>query len=150
MPRVSKERKELTEKKVLRYLLQRPDTEKKLNVVSGLLNSILKTRSTNNQRKQGYIEQLENCFKVLCTHSTDLLETRERLETAQKEIGRQNDLRCQSQDQVLILKRKLKEALRYKVRFHEERKLKYKAEADVGQQLRENNILREKLAEQSK
>lgn len=164
MPRVSKQKKELTERRVLPFYLERPDTQKKFDVVSGLLQSVLKTRSTNKERKDNYIKKLENCLKVLCCHSTDLLESREKIKAAQKEIGRQNDLRSECQDQVLTLERKLRETSEYKARFKEERELKYKSETDVGKGLKEitslekqvkeleakNEKLKKKLANQSK
>ena len=147
MPKVSKEKKELTERRVPRFYLERLDTQKKLVVVSGLLQSILKTRSTNKKRKDNYIEKLENCFKVLCSHSTDLLESKEKLKIAQKEIGRQNDLRSECQDNVITLERKLRGASEYKARFHQERELKYKAEEDIRKNLSQINNLEKQIEE---
>ena len=147
MPRVSKQKKELTERRVPRSYLERPDTQKKFDVVSGLLQSVLKTRSTNKERKDNYIKKLENCLKVLCCQSTDLLESREKLETARKEIGRQNDLRSECQDRALELEYKLKEFSEYQARFHQERELKFKAEEDVGKGLKEITSLEKHVQE---
>ncbi len=86
------------------------------------------------------------------------------MKAAQKEIGRQNNLRSECQDLVLILERKLKEASEYKARFKEERESKLRSEVDVGKGLKKitslekqvkeleakNEKLKKKLANQSK
>ena len=145
MPRISKEKRELTTRRVMRYLLERSDTEKKYKIVTGLLESILKTNSKNQGRKDKYISDLQNCLKVLCVHSTDRILAQDKLNEAKKDICIQNDKRSECQDHVLELEYKIKELSEYKSRFEEERRGKYKAETYFGQQLRENEVLLETI-----
>ena len=147
MPRITKQKKELTETKVFPFYLRRPDTQKKYDTVCGLLDSVLKTRSNNKQRKENYIKKLQNCFQVLACHSTDLLESREKMKVAQKEIARQNDLRSECQDLVLVLQRQLIEASEFKARFKQERESKLKSEVFVGKNLRTITSLEKKIQE---
>lgn len=73
MPRLSKEHLELTQRKILRFLLERPDTKAKLGVMMKLTEGLCKTKG-NSVRRINYKKQIENAHKVLCVESTDLVE----------------------------------------------------------------------------
>ena len=103
MPRLSKEHTELLSGKVYRFLLEREDTKKKLSICRQKLASLEKARSSD--RRKMYREQLDNCFKKLCSDSTDAVEFREKLRTARSETDRQSRKRAELADQVLLLQR---------------------------------------------
>ena len=89
--------------------------------------------------------QLENCFKVLCSDSTDLLEAKQKIEQTNKELEIQRQKRAQAQDDYLCLQMKMTELLTIERRFHTERKLKHDAEEHLAVQIKENDTLRQTI-----
>ena len=79
MGRRTKENIELTEKRVITFLLDRDDTKAKLTVVTDLLTSLQNTKK--GERHQKINDKLVNSFKVLCVESTDLLEWKHKYNT---------------------------------------------------------------------
>ena len=149
MPKgVTKEKQELVSGKgCFPFLLEREDTQKKLSICTKLLESLMKTRSNNKVRRDKYKNDLTNCLKKLCIHSTDLLETRKKLEETKEDLSRQSRQRCELQDRLLEVEYENRESSQYKERFEEQRELKHKSEQNYAELLRENDSLKERLKE---
>ena len=147
MPKgVSQEKHELVSGKVYRFLLERKICVKKYKIVSNLFQSILKTRTNNKIRRDKYISQLDNCFKKLCSDSTDLIEIKDKLKETRMQLERQSRKRCELQDLVLKLNERNTELSEFPARLEQQVKLKHKSERDYGELLRENDELIERVA----
>lgn len=147
MPKgVSKERNQLTSGKgCYTYLLERPDTEKKLKICNKLLDSLLKTRSNNKIRKDKYLGELRNCFKKLCVESTDLVELKIKLADTRSNLERQGMKRADLQDRVIELEFAARDMGDYKARYEQQIELKHKIEQDYGELLAQNESLKERI-----
>ena len=145
MPRgVSKEKQELISGKgCYPFLTERDDTKKKLIICNKLLDSLMKTRSNNKIRRDKYTTEIRNCFLKLCIQSTDLLETRTKLEETKKDLSRQSRKRAALQDRVIELEFQNTKYSEYKVRFEEQLEVCKNSEQYYGELLRENDSLRE-------
>ena len=144
MGRHSKQYTELTTASLSDYLLKREDTAKKLVVVTRLLDSALKTRSTNGARKKKYISELTHCLKKLCTDSTDMLMYKERWKKVREDYERESRKRCDFQNENIELGYIAKEVSELRKRLEDETKNKHNAERRYGDLSRENALLSQK------
>ena len=152
MPKgVSKEKNELISGKgCYAYMTEREDTKKKLRICNQLLDSLLKTRSNNKERRDKYVTDIRNCFKKLCIQSTDLLLLKKRstkeLEETKQDLSRESRKRAELRDKLTEAEYKNSQMSEYKSRFEEQLDLKHKSETFCGELLRENDILKETIA----
>ena len=153
MPKgVSKEKNELISGKgCYRWLLDRDDTKKKLKICNQLLDSVLKTRA--GARRDKYVLDLRNTLKKLCIFSTDLIETKAKLQDVKADYSRESRKRADLQDNLIEANYKNNELSEFQARFEQARENTLKSEQDYGQLLAENDTLKEqvqKLKEQNK
>jgi len=152
MPKgVSKERNELISGKgCYAFLTERDDTKKKLMICNKLLDSLLKTRSNNKERRDTYITNIRNCFKKLCIQSTDLLLLKKRstkeLEETKQDLSRQSRKRADLRDKLTEAEYKNSQMSEFEARFEDQRESTLKSETFCGELLRENDILKETIA----
>ena len=145
MPRPSKEKIRMTNGKVFRFLMERPLCQQKFKICCDLLQSILKTRSNNKERRDKYILQLTNTFKRLCSDSTDLLEAKEKLKQCSTKIAASQEKRSDQRDYIIKLENKLKDKADLETRLESAKLAMYSAEKDNGILARENEELKKKL-----
>ena len=98
--------KKMTSGRVFRYLLERPEADKKLVIARRYLDKLFKSKKSN--RKKEYKQQLDNILKFLVCDSTDLTEYKEKLKKLKKDFAHESEKRSHLQDRVLTLERKLR------------------------------------------
>ena len=108
MGRQSLLEKKMISGRVFRYLLERPDTQKKLVIARRYLEKLFKSKKSD--KKKEYKEQLDNILKSLVSDSTDLTEYKKKFKKLKKEYHHESLRRAKLQDKVLTLERKLREA----------------------------------------
>ena len=155
MPRgICKEKNQLISGKgCYAFLTERLDTKKKLGICNQLLDSLLKTRTNNKERRDTYITNIRNCFKTLCIQSTDLLEEKRKHEETKQDLSRESRKRAELRDKLTEAEIQNSKYSEYKARFEEQKLCTYRSEQDYGELLRENDILKEtieNLKEQNK
>ena len=123
----------------------RDDTNRKLKVVNGLLQQILRTKTTNNTRRKRYISEIQNSLKVLCSESTDLVETKKKLEETRASSERHSRKRTVLCDRVIELERLNIELSVLPARLEAERDSKHHMEESYGRLLAKNTKLEEKV-----
>ena len=145
MPKgVSKEKNELISGKgCYRWLLEREDTKKKLKICNKLLDSLLKTRA--GARREKYHLDLRNSLKKLCILSTDLIETKAKLQEVKADYSRESRKRADLQDNLIKANYKNKELSEFQARFEQARESSLKSEQDYGELLAENDKLKEQV-----
>ena len=104
MPRRTKQHSELISGRVPAYLLEREDTKKKLNCCRSILASLEKARDSD--RRALYRQQLDNCFKKLCSDSSDVIMYRDRLKKARADNERECRKRAEYNDMWIAEERK--------------------------------------------
>ena len=85
MPKRSKLELDFYRKRLYPFLLERPNTNKIIQIFERLLNSLLKAKSSF--RRQEYREKLEKVIKNLAVQSEDLLELQEKHKILQKKYS---------------------------------------------------------------
>ena len=139
MPRLSKEHVELTQKRILRSLISRPDTKAKLAVMTSLLQAYGKTKE-NSKRREKYQKELENGHKVLCVESTDLIEWKAKYYEEKERCCRLSAKNSFLRDKMISLQEHKKENERLKLRLQTYKESVRLAEEDVAGMLK--NITR--------
>ena len=140
MGRRSKEHVELTEKRVLQFLMDRNDTRLKLDALSSLLDSVLKTKN-NSERRKKYHSQLLNAHKVLCVESTDLLELRTKHNDLKTKNNKITEEKCLLRDMNSELQRQVKKIPLLEARSSAHRIARLSAENDLQETVGENAVL---------
>jgi len=135
MGRNSKEKVELTTKRVWSYLMDRETTKKRFAVVEQLTDQVLRCR--NSARKKQYREQLENAHKVLCSLATDSEEYKTKYFDMKEEHAQAVKKRAEWANQATTLQTKLLEMDRISRSCEQHKQLRQKAEDDCGQLLDE-------------
>ena len=139
MGRNSKEKVELTTKRVWSYLMDRETTKKRFAVVEQLTEQVLKCR--NSARKKQYREQLENAHKVLCSLATDSEEYKTKYFDMKEEHAQTVKKRAEWANKATTLQTtlqtKLLEMDRISRSCEQHKQLRQKAEDDCGQLLNE-------------
>ena len=137
MGRNTKELNELVNKRVFKYLLERQSAAARLKAVRTVTERLLKTRSSNGDRKKLYKDQLDNAHKVLCCLATDgeeLLEKHKKLKSDYDQVIKS---RSEVSDMNVALHEKLRK-MNYIIATSETQKeLRFKAEEDCGRFLQE-------------
>ena len=144
MGRKTKEKIELTEKRVYSYLLEREDTKNKLTALEQIFESFAKSRSS--ERKQKFRADMMNSFRVLCSQSTDLLEWKAKLKNARKASELNGRKRAGLADKILALERRNMELCKCETSLQLERDSKHRTEEAYGQLLDTNRELESKLS----
>ena len=156
MGRHSVEHKELANKRILTFLLERKTCAARLKAVTGITESLLKCRSTNGDRKKKYREELANAHKVLCCKATDLEEFRQKNIELDSKYEQSLKRNSELADRNVRLLNKLRDMEYHISNSNQQREMRIKAEEDCGRYLdekrkteEENRRLKEKIAAMS-
>jgi len=143
MGRQSLLEKNLTNGKVLEFLLQREDAAEKLSISRKLLLRLYKSKQTD--RKKNTLKILDNLLMRLCSDSCDNIENLKKLHAASQKCSEQTRKRVEAQELLLEEKRKNKKFHDIERRLLQERKLRYRIEADFDKLLQQNTELEKRL-----
>ena len=139
MPRRTEQHTQLISGRVAGYLLEREDTEKRLRCVRSILASLEKARSS--ERRGLYRQQLDNCFKKLCSDSTDMIMYRDRLKKAREDNERDSRKRAEYNDLWIEEQRKNVEYEWVKRNLDTTQNSLRRSEEDYGELLKEKREL---------
>ena len=138
----------LTNGRVLSFLLERDEAKEKLKISRKLLLRLYKSKQSD--RKKKCFQDLDNLLKRLCSDSCDKTENQKKLQKSRKECSHQNKKRVEAEELLLEETRKNKKLVDIERRLQEERQLRYKTEHDYGKLLSENTALEKELSKTSK
>lgn len=136
---------QLTDGRVLSFLLERDEAKEKQKISRKLLLRLYKSKQSD--RKKKCFEDMDNLLKRLCSDSCDKTENLKKLYAAAQKCSHQNKKRVEAEELLLEETRKNKKLVDIERRLQEERQLRFKIEHDYGKLLSENTALENELQE---